>query len=168
MDDSRRRFCTAVGLGLVGATLPACGDSSTCNAVDAGQLACGSQAVSLGMQLADVPMDSATFFDLTFTHIWLCRDAQGVYALDAECTHLGCDAKPNTIGDAAPTPQAPVSGLSGGFTCHCHGATYDPNGTHPTAPAPSPLRHYLVCATVGGEAYVDTQQVVDACTRYKL
>jgi len=168
MDESRRRFCTALGLGLVGSALQGCGNNATACDADAGQLACGSTAVSLGMQVSDVPLDAAVFFDLTFTHIWLCRDGKGVYAIDAECTHLGCDAKPNTIGDAAPTPKAPVPGLTGGFTCHCHGATYDANGERPTAPAPLPLKHYLVCATVGGEAFVDTQQVVPSCVRYKI
>jgi Rieske Fe-S protein len=154
-------------MGLVGSTLPGCGNGAgACNA-DAGQLACGSHSVALGVQLADVPVNSATFFDLTFAHIWLCRDANGVYAVDAECTHLGCDAKPNPIGDADPTPGMAIDGLSSGFTCHCHGATYDANGDKPTAPAPAPLKHYLVCATVGGEAFVDTQQVVDSCTRFK-
>lgn len=171
MDESRRRFCKAVGIGLACTALPAaegCGDNVKACAADAGQLACGSTAVSLGVQIADLPVNSATFFDLTFTHIWLCRDEKGVYAFDAECTHLGCDAKPNTIGDADLTSQMTVDGLSMGFTCHCHGATYDANGDKPTAPAPSPLRHYLVCATVGGEAFVDAQQVVESCIRFKV
>src|SRR4051812_32463168 len=132
MDESRRRFCTAVGLGLVGTTLPGCGNNATACAADAGQLACGSTSVSLGIQLTDVPLNGAIFFDLTFTRIWLCRAEKGVYAIDPESPPLGCDAKPNTIGDDDPVPRAPVDGLSGGFTCHCHGATYNANGDKPT------------------------------------
>src|SRR6266550_9289215 len=115
MNESRRRFCTAVGMGLVGSALPGCGNNATACAADLGQLACGSTAVSLGIQLTDVPLNGAIFFDLSFTKIWLCRDEKGIYAMDTECTHLGCDAKPNSIGDADLTPGAPIDGLSGGF-----------------------------------------------------
>ncbi len=55
-----------------------------------------------------------------------------------------------------------------GFMCPLHFATYDFNGDHPTAPAPLPLAHYLVCTTVGGEVVVDTQQEVASTIRFRV
>jgi len=167
MDDDRRTLCKVAGLALLGTALPACGNNS--NAVDMGPLACSSSAVAVGMQITDVPMNAAVFFSLPDTTIWLCRDDNGVYAMDAECTHLGCPAKPTSADpNADPVAGMSYANLSAGFACNCHGATYDANGQHPTAPAPSPLKHYLVCATVSGVAVVDTQQVVDPSIRYHL
>jgi Rieske Fe-S protein len=154
MDEDRRKLCQAGALLAVGAAV-GCGSSSKpCTPPDGGYV-CGQDAVGSGMNVADVPMKSATKLVLPTQHIWLCRDQQGIYAMSAECTHLGCDADLADMSDA-----------SKGFHCPCHGATFAFDGQHETAPAPSPLQHYLVCATVSGVLVIDLAQPVDPCTRY--
>ncbi|HEY7958311.1 MAG TPA: Rieske (2Fe-2S) protein [Polyangia bacterium] len=151
-DEQRRRFCQATGLVLIGATLPGCGDAPPAM-VD--MLACGPTSVGVGIDITSLTIGSAMYFQTgNGVNVFVCRDADGVFALDAGCTHLGCDVM---FVDA-----------KSGFHCPCHGATYDFNGDKPTPPAPKPLQHYLVCATVSGQAVVDINQVVDPSTRYKL
>jgi Rieske Fe-S protein len=153
--EDRRRLCQAGALIAVGAALPACGSSpKSCTPPDGGY-ACGTGGVSLGINATDVAPMSAMKLELQTQHLWLCRDKGGIYAMSAECTHLGCDAE---IVDPA--------NVSKGFLCPCHGATYAFDGSHPTAPAPSALQHFLVCATVSGVLVVDLAQPVDPCTRY--
>jgi Rieske Fe-S protein len=165
MDDQRRKLCQVAGLTVLGAGLTKCGNGSNAP-MDMGSM-CNSTAESVGTLAADVPANSATFFMLQNTNVWLCRDDKGIYAMDAECTHLGCPAQPAGSQVDFPTEKMQFTNLDMGFDCHCHGATYDPNGQKPTAPAPDPLKHYLVCATLAGVMYVDTLQVVDPSTRYK-
>jgi Rieske Fe-S protein len=152
MDDQRRKLCQAAGLVLAGSALPGCGNPV--KPVTDDMLACGTAAVSLGMPIADVPMDTAMLFMLQTGSIFLCRDSKGVYAVDARCTHLMCDV---TFVNAQT-----------GFSCPCHNSGFDFNGEHPQPPATIPLPHYLVCATVSGIAVVDPEQVVDSQTRYHL
>jgi nitrite reductase/ring-hydroxylating ferredoxin subunit len=79
----------------------------------------------------------------------VCRDAGGLFAVDATCTHAGCEVK-----------------LSGGeWYCPCHGATYAFDGTLPTSPAPSPLPCYAVCVDGAGVVWVDYATQVDPSTR---
>jgi Rieske Fe-S protein len=175
MEKDRRKFCQAAGLVVVGAALPACGTASNNGSSgDMGPLACGtgSGLVSIGIDINSVPMDSAVLFQNAQFDLYICRDDKGVYALDAACTHLGCDVKPTAYTPSGmentPAIGMTVQGLSQGFDCRCHGATYDPNGEKPTTPAPSPLTHYLVCMTTSGIIVVDTDQPVDPATRYRL
>jgi Rieske Fe-S protein len=82
--------------------------------------------------------------------VFLAKDSGGIYAMDASCTHLG---------------GLPVAGGSG-FTCPCHGSTFDLNGAVTGGPASSSLQHYLVKeTTTGGMLEVDTASVVSASTR---
>ncbi len=156
IDDDRRRIVHGAALLVAGAALEACGGASA----TAGDLAtgcdepvCGSTAFAVGVTAADVQTGQALSIQMPEAHVFLCRDASGVYAMDAGCTHLGCDVM--FVSEAA------------GFQCPCHGATYDYNGEHATAPAPSPLAHYAVCAAPSGTLSVDANQVVDACVRFK-
>jgi thiosulfate dehydrogenase (quinone) large subunit len=148
VDGQRRRFCQAAGLVLAGAALPACGTSAPACVEPT---SCGASSVSIGVTGADIALGTAFSYQAPQAHVFVCRDAAGVYAVDAGCTHLGCDV--NFVDQAS------------GFLCPCHGATYDFNGEHPTAPAPSPLAHYAVCAEPSGTLVVDTNQIVDACVR---
>jgi Rieske Fe-S protein len=76
------------------------------------------------------------------------RDAGGLYAFSATCTHQGC---------TLPTP------VRGTITCPCHGAQFDANGAVTRGPARTSLAHYsvTVCA---GQAYIGTT-TVPAATR---
>lgn len=153
MDRERRLICKA-GLALgAAAALPACGSSQK-NTAD-----CGSGSLGVG-NAADVAMNGAKNVPTSQaplgSSIFICRDADGYYALDAGCTHLGCDVA-----------LANATDLTQGFACPCHGATYDANGEKPTSPAPSPLTHFLVCGEPSGALLVDLGTVVDAKVRFK-
>jgi nitrite reductase/ring-hydroxylating ferredoxin subunit len=81
---------------------------------------------------------------------FVVRDANGLYAVSAICTHSGC------------TNQ--VSGKQ--FFCPCHGATFDLNGGSPTSPAHSALKHYSMCVDASGNVTVDTSKSVAVTLRY--
>jgi cytochrome b6-f complex iron-sulfur subunit len=84
--------------------------------------------------------------------VFVVRDAGGLYALDATCTHLGC------------TPEiAP----HGGFTCPCHGSRYDSSGAVMEGPAEQPLAH-LRLSVRGGGLWVDRATRVAAGSRLTI
>ena len=156
VDRDRRLICKAT-LALGAATvLPACGNGS--NNGDMGP-SCSGASVSVGTE-DGVPVNSAMNFPTAQAKvgmsIFICHDKDGYYAVDAGCTHLGCD-----VGLKDPT------NLTLGFSCPCHGATYDANGESPTSPAPSPLTHYQVCGQPSGALLVDLANEVDPKTRFK-
>jgi nitrite reductase/ring-hydroxylating ferredoxin subunit len=79
----------------------------------------------------------------------VCRDAAGLFAVDASCTHAGCDVN-----------------LTGGeWYCPCHGATFAFDGTLPSSPASLPLPCYAVCVDGAGVIWVDYSTQVDPSTR---
>lgn len=82
---------------------------------------------------------------------FLIRDAAGIYAMTAVCTHMGC-----IIGSPVGTR----------ITCPCHSSVYDLNGGNLVGPASAPLSHFAVSeATPGGVLIVNTAQVVAASLR---
>lgn len=84
-------------------------------------------------------------------NFFLIKDATGIYAMTAVCTHLGC-----TVG-------APVASL---ITCPCHGSQYNLSGGNVLGPAVLPLVHFTVTeATPGGALVVNTAQTVAASVR---
>ncbi len=81
---------------------------------------------------------------------WLIRDATGIYAMTAVCTHLGC-----VIGQGGPA-----------FACPCHGSEYNLGGTVTLGPATQALRHFSVTEPSPGAALVvDTGAVVASDVR---
>lgn len=152
-DRLRRRLCQA-GLVLgASALLPACGGAAKGNS---GGGSCDAiNTVAVGT-VDDVPLDGAVFHMTPTTNLFVCHDAQGFYAVDSGCTHLGCDVALKAAGD-----------LKQGFVCPCHGATYDAQGENPTTPAESDLPHYALCQQDSGTLVVDLQTVVDAGVRLK-
>ena len=119
--------------------------------LDLGPIACSPDAVN-GGPLATLQVGAARRLTDDSTYdVWLCRDARGVYALNNECTHASC-------------PLLLVSGNT--FYCRCHGAQFDFNGEHPTAPAIQPLDHYGVCDDGAGNALVDLTVLVPASGRF--
>ncbi|MFN7958930.1 MAG: Rieske (2Fe-2S) protein [Holophagaceae bacterium] len=84
-------------------------------------------------------------------NFFLVRDATGIYAMTAICTHMGC-----TVG-------APVGSQ---ITCPCHGSQYDLNGGNTLGPATLPLVHFSVTEpTPGGMLVVNPAQIVGASVR---
>jgi Rieske Fe-S protein len=81
---------------------------------------------------------------------FVVRDAGGLYAVSAICTHSGC-----------------TNVVSGGqFYCPCHGATFSFDGSNPTSPAHSALKHYAMCVDASGAVTVNASMSVPSATRY--
>jgi nitrite reductase/ring-hydroxylating ferredoxin subunit len=80
---------------------------------------------------------------------FVVRDAMGLYALTANCTHEG----------AACITQ------SGHFYCPRHGAQFTYTGAIITGPVSQPLKHYAMCTLANGHVGVVTSQVVSSGTR---
>lgn len=79
--------------------------------------------------------------------VWVVRSDEGIYALLARCTHLGC--RPNWIAE------------EGRFKCPCHGSNFDSEGKVIAGPAPKPLMRVAVSLTDRGVILVDRGQLAD-------
>jgi Rieske Fe-S protein len=82
----------------------------------------------------------------------LGRDANGLYAMSAVCTHAGCLV--SELGSA-----------SAGLDCGCHGSRFDSNGAVTHGPASSPLQHYQVDVAADGSITIQGGIPVDASAR---
>jgi len=80
--------------------------------------------------------------------VWIVREKEGIYAIFAKCTHLGC------------TPRWLAAEEK--FKCPCHGSGYYKSGLNFEGPAPRPMDRFKVDV---GE---DGQLVVDKKTVYKM
>ena len=80
------------------------------------------------------------------------RDAKGLRAMSAVCTHLGCT----------------VRRQEGGFVCPCHGSRYDEEGRVVGGPAPSPLAYYRLELDRRGRVVVDLSRPVDSKDRLEV
>jgi len=88
-------------------------------------------------RMADFPVDTYTFVE--DQKIFVYRDHEGVKAVSAVCTHLGCTVMHTTEG----------------FECPCHGSCYDENGDVLSGPAPTALEWYRVEKAPDGVIVVD-------------
>ncbi len=78
---------------------------------------------------------------LSSHRVWIVRTREGIYALYARCTHLGC------------TP-AWVKTVKK-FKCPCHGSGFALDGTNLEGPAPTPLERFPVSLDREGRLVVD-------------
>jgi nitrite reductase/ring-hydroxylating ferredoxin subunit len=111
--------------------------------------ACGSGVVNCGAASALSVGAAKHFSNNAGYDFFLCRDAGGLFAVDAACTHAGCD----------------VQLQSGHWYCPCHGATFAFDGSAPTTPAFTPLACYAVCLDGSGQVWVDPNTTVPSTTR---
>jgi cytochrome b6-f complex iron-sulfur subunit len=98
------------------------------------------------------PLNSITF--LQDQQVYIVHVTQGVYAISAICTHLGCI-----------TQWKPELHL---IACPCHGSQFQMNGAKITGPAPRPLPHFAVTLTADGELSVDKLEVVSSGQALKV
>ena len=129
----------ATGLSVLGGAVSGCGNPTgtpRTGPVTAGNIA----ALTVGSLLV-------------MTNLVVARDANGVYAMSAVCTHAGC-----LLDDSADK-------ISTGLNCACHGSTFDGDGNVTRGPARSPLQHYAVTIAADGTITVDGSQPVSASTR---
>ena len=80
---------------------------------------------------------------------YILRDAQGLYAISAICTHLGCTV--NKAGDH--------------FECPCHGSKYTGAGYVLKGPATAPLNRVELSLSDDGKVVIDTSKKVEADVR---
>jgi cytochrome b6-f complex iron-sulfur subunit len=73
--------------------------------------------------------------------VWIIRNDEGIYALFAKCTHLGC------------TPRWLAA--ENKFKCPCHGSGFYKSGINFEGPAPRPLERYRVTLAEDGQLVVD-------------
>ena len=83
------------------------------------------------------PVDTYTF--LEEHNLFVYRDHEGVRALSAVCTHLGCI----------------LESTAEGFECPCHGSCYNSRGEVLAGPAPRDLSWFRIRATADGRLEVD-------------
>ena len=74
--------------------------------------------------------------------IWVVRNAEGLVAIYARCTHLGCTPNWNAAENK--------------FKCPCHGSGYDSEGVNVEGPAPRPMDRARIELLPTGEIQVDT------------
>jgi cytochrome b6-f complex iron-sulfur subunit len=83
------------------------------------------------------PVDTYTYLDAH--NLFLYRDHEGVKAVSAVCTHLGCILEKSIDG----------------FECPCHGSCYNDRGEVLSGPAPRDLAWYRVSRASDGRILVD-------------
>ena len=80
--------------------------------------------------------------------VWIVREDDGIYAIFAKCTHLGCTPRWLPAEDK--------------FKCPCHGSGFFKSGLNFEGPAPRPLDRFEI--SIGD----DGQLVVDKGTIFKM
>ena len=94
------------------------------------------------------PVDTYTF--INEHNLYLYRDHEGIKAVSAVCTHLGCI----------------IEKSSDGFICPCHGSCYDESGRVLSGPAPRNLSWYRVNRAADGNIQIDPGSTVNADVKF--
>lgn len=76
--------------------------------------------------------------------LWVYSDDEGLFAISAVCTHLGCI----------------VAQEGDGFFCPCHGSRFDADGKVTAGPAPKALIYLELQVSPDGQLLVDKQKEV--------
>jgi len=98
------------------------------------------------------PANSVTFIE--DQQVYLVRSQQGMWALSAICTHLGCI-----------TQWKPEANM---IACPCHGSKFRRNGAKIEGPAPRPLPRLSLTLTADGELLVDKSETVPENTLLRV
>ena len=94
-------------------------------------------------------VDTVTY--LADRRVFVFRDAAGLYAISAICTHLGCIVHQTEAG---------------GFACPCHGSQFSSQGKVTGGPAPRPLEWLELSLAPTGDLVIDTGRQVPPGTRF--
>lgn len=129
----------SAGLAVLLTALPGCGNPT--GSPPTGPVTAGN--------VSELPIGTL----LVMSNVVVARDANGVYAMSAVCTHAGC-----LLDDSNST-------IASGLSCPCHGSTFDGSGAVTGGPARSSLQHYAVTVASDGTITVDGSQAVSASTR---
>ena len=93
-----------------------------------------------------------TFTYLTERKLFIYRDHEGVRAVSAVCTHLGCIIEKSEEG----------------FQCPCHGSCYNEDGEVLSGAATKDLPWYSLDKDVDGQIVVDQSRLVDPDQKFYL
>ncbi|MFW5878058.1 MAG: ubiquinol-cytochrome c reductase iron-sulfur subunit [bacterium] len=107
------------------------------------------QKVKIG-NANEFPLD--TFSYIEKYEIYIYRDHEGVSAVSAVCTHLGCILNKSIDG----------------FECPCHGSTYNKKGEVLSGPAPTSLNWFNLYVAQDGKLIVDLDSRVDPGFKYNI
>jgi cytochrome b6-f complex iron-sulfur subunit len=80
---------------------------------------------------------------------WILRDEDGLYALSAVCSHLGCT----------------ISKTDTGFECPCHGSRFNLKGTALQGPATKQLEYLELSLTGENQVVLDSSKKVPPSQR---
>ncbi len=94
------------------------------------------------------PVDTYTY--LEEHHLFVYRDHEGIQAVSAVCTHLGCILETS----------------SDGFECPCHGSCYNHEGKVVSGPAPRDLSWFRVSRAADGNIVVDPGATVPSSEKF--
>jgi Rieske Fe-S protein len=109
-----------------------------------------SSVMPLGQPDSD-PRNSLVY--MAEARVYVGHDANGLYALDAVCPHLGCLVKRNEEKE-------------GGFICPCHDSAFDEEGQALSGPATRPLQHlHLWFDPEQEQLLVDRSEAVEPAVR---
>lgn len=101
-----------------------------------------SSKVKVGV-LDEYPL--GTFRKVGDRNLFVFRREQGIAAMSAACTHLGCI----------------VEQREDKFVCPCHGSLFNDRGDVIGGPAPAPLPWYEVSFAPDGKLVVDVSRIVN-------
>jgi cytochrome b6-f complex iron-sulfur subunit len=82
------------------------------------------------------------------SRLYVVSEKQGLAAVSATCTHLGCA----------------VSRVEWGYQCPCHGSRFDATGRVLAGPAPRPLCWFRILQRPDGQLVVDKRRQVERGT----
>lgn len=103
------------------------------------------------IQLGDprrFPVDTYTFLEEHKLYVY--RDHEGIKAVSAICTHLGCILEKSMDG----------------FECPCHGSCYNDKGEVLSGPAPRNLAWYSVSRGADGNIVINPGKSVSADDKF--
>ncbi len=86
------------------------------------------------------------------SRLFITSTAEGIGAMSAGCTHLGCT----------------IARVEWGFQCPCHGSRFDSTGRVVGGPAPKPLPWFQIFQDPDGQLVVDTWRSIRKQTFYKF
>jgi Rieske Fe-S protein len=141
---SRRQFCEGLASCLGLAAIAGCSTSQS-SGTDAGGT-CDSQSIDCGPAstfMSEMPV----FFSSGICFV--VRDANGLYAVSATCTHEG----------------GTINLMGSDYVCPRHGATFDFDGNVLGGPAMLALPHLEMCMLANGNIGVNPSVKVPATQR---
>lgn len=139
---SRRAFFTRLGLGSLG--LATAGTLSFAYQYMSPNVLYEPSPIVNAGNPASYPLDSVTLDPVAA--IYVIRVQEGLFALTAICTHLGCM-----------TAWKPELGI---IACPCHGSRFNREGQKMAGPAPKPLPWLRTWVSDDGDIMVDRSTVI--------